>query len=61
MTASELGRLIQKHQLVAWPMEVDELRAAIKGPAALPDVGLTFEGSSAIFMIQVWPLLVLQW
>ena len=42
-------------------MEVDELRAAIKGPAALPDVGLTFEGSSAILMIQVWPLLVLQW
>src|SRR5439155_12394705 len=28
-----------------WPMEVDELRAAIKGPAALPDVGLTFEGN----------------
>ncbi len=45
MTFSELGRLIQQHQLVVWPMEVEELRAAIKGPAALPDVLLTFEGN----------------
>jgi serine/threonine protein kinase len=42
---SDLGRLVQEHQLVVWPMEVDELRAAIKGPAALPDVQLTFEGN----------------
>jgi serine/threonine protein kinase len=45
MASSELGRLIQQHQLLVWPMEVDELRAAIKGPAALPDVRLTFEGN----------------
>jgi serine/threonine protein kinase len=45
MVFSELGRLIQKHQLLVWPMEVDELRAAIKGPATLPDVLLTFEGN----------------
>jgi serine/threonine protein kinase len=43
MVSSELGRLIQQYQLVVWPMEVDELRAAIKGPTALPDVLLTFE------------------
>jgi WD40 repeat protein/serine/threonine protein kinase len=44
MVSKGMGRLIQQSQLVVWPMEVDELRAAIKGPAALPDVGLTFEG-----------------
>ena len=45
MTASELGRLIEQHRSVVWPMEVDELRAAIKGPAMLPDALLTFEGN----------------
>jgi serine/threonine protein kinase len=45
MVSGVLGRLIAQHQLLMWPMEVDELRAAIKGPAALPDVLLTFEGN----------------
>jgi WD40 repeat protein/serine/threonine protein kinase len=40
-----LGRLIVKHQVVMWPMEVQDLRAVIKGPAALPDVQLSFEGN----------------
>jgi hypothetical protein len=45
MTAYGLGRLIEQHQSVIWPMEVDELRAAIKGPVGLPDVNLAFEGN----------------
>jgi hypothetical protein len=40
-----LGRLIVEHQVVMWPMEVKDLRAVIKGPAALPDVQLYFEGN----------------
>ena len=45
MSTKVLGRLISQHQLLVWPMEVDELRSAIKGPAALPDVRLVFEGN----------------
>ncbi len=40
-----LGRLIPSHQMVVLPMEVDDLRATIEQPAALPDVQLTFEGN----------------
>src|SRR6266849_2149257 len=41
----ELGRLIPQHQVVVFPMEVQDLRAVVKGPAALPDVQLSFEGN----------------
>lgn len=41
----ELGRLILRRQCVVLPMETHELRAAIKQPAALPDVHLNFEGT----------------
>src|SRR6266849_4041714 len=41
----ELSRLITRHQVVVLPMEVQDLRAVIKGPAALPDVQLSFEGN----------------
>jgi hypothetical protein len=41
----ELSRLIMDHQVVALPMEVQELREVIEGPAALPDVQLSFEGN----------------
>ena len=41
----ELGRLITQHQAVMLPMEVQDLRAVIRGPAALPDVQLSFEGN----------------
>lgn len=40
-----LGRLILQHQVAVLPMETHDLRAAIKQPAALPDVQLTFEGN----------------
>ncbi|HZU03808.1 MAG TPA: hypothetical protein VFA10_29355, partial [Ktedonobacteraceae bacterium] len=45
MTYPELGRLIQQSQTLVWPMEIDDLRAVIRGPAALPDVQLAFEGN----------------
>ncbi len=41
----ELGRLILRHQVVVLPMEVQDLRAVVKRPAALPDVQLSFEGN----------------
>ena len=41
----ELARLIPHHQVVVVPMEVQDLRSVIKGPASLPDVQLSFEGS----------------
>lgn len=41
----ELGELILRHQTVVLPMGIQDLRAAITQPAALPDVQLTFEGS----------------
>jgi len=41
----ELYHLIQVHQKPLLPMEVDDLRAVIEQPAALPDVQLTFEGN----------------
>ena len=41
----ELGRLILQHQTLVLPMDIHDLRAAIKQPAALPDVQLTFEGN----------------
>ena len=45
MSYLELHRLIAAHQVSALPMEIHDLRAAIKHPAALPDVQLTFEGN----------------
>jgi WD40 repeat protein len=41
----ELARVIPQHQVVVVPLEVQDLRSVIKGPAALPDVQLSFEGS----------------
>lgn len=40
-----LSRLLGAHQQVVLPLDVGELRAIIEQPAALPDVGLTFEGN----------------
>ena len=40
----ELGQLIDRHHQLVFPMKLDELRATIEQPAALPDVRLTFEG-----------------
>src|SRR5712692_3674692 len=40
-----LGRLIQRHQCPVPLMDMHELRAAVRQPAALPDVQLSFEGS----------------
>ncbi len=40
-----LSRLMQTHLQQVFPMEVQDLRSIIKGPAALPDVQLSFEGS----------------
>ena len=39
-----LGQLIDHHHQLVFPMKLDELRATIEQPAALPDVQLTFEG-----------------
>jgi hypothetical protein len=41
----ELGRLIQKHHQMVFPMEIYDLRAIIEQSAGLPDVQLTFEGT----------------
>ncbi len=41
----ELGRLIQNRHRVVLPMDLQDLRAVIEQPAALPDVQLTFEGN----------------
>ncbi|GLV59794.1 hypothetical protein KDH_66180 [Dictyobacter sp. S3.2.2.5] len=40
---SELGRLIQHHQAIVFPMETPDLRRAIEQPAQLPDVQLSFQ------------------
>ena len=45
MYYSELGHLIERHHQPVFPMELDDLRATIEQPAALPDVQLTFEGN----------------
>src|SRR5207249_9634627 len=37
--------LIQKHHHLVFPMQLQDLRAVIEHPAALPDVQLTFEGN----------------
>ena len=37
-----LGQLIERHRKPIFPMELDDLRAVIEHPAALPDVQLIF-------------------
>jgi hypothetical protein len=44
MQYPEVGRLIVAHNLVVFPLEMQELRAVIEQPVRLPEVGLTFEG-----------------
>ncbi len=39
-----LGQPIDRHHQLVFPMKLDELRATIEQPVALPDVRLTFEG-----------------
>jgi hypothetical protein len=54
----ELSWLIQRYQSVVLPMEMRDLRAAIRQPAALPDVQLTFEGNlvgDLLFEVQGQP------
>jgi hypothetical protein len=41
----ELGHLIERQRRAVFPMEIDDLRATIERPAALPDVQLSFEGN----------------
>src|SRR5207244_5945368 len=38
-------QLIERHRKPIFPMELDDLRAVIEHPAALPDVQLSFEGN----------------
>jgi WD40 repeat protein/serine/threonine protein kinase len=45
MAYPTLHRLIETHQKAVLPMSMVDLRAVIKGPAALPDVQLSFEGN----------------
>jgi len=45
MQYPELYRLVKAHEKPLFPMEVDDLRATIEQPAALPGVQLTFEGN----------------
>jgi WD40 repeat protein/serine/threonine protein kinase len=45
MTYPALHQLIETNQKAVLPMAMADLRAVIKGPAALPDVQLSFEGS----------------
>jgi serine/threonine protein kinase len=45
MAYPELGRLILGHQAGVLAMDIHDLRAVIKQPAALPDVQLIFEGN----------------
>jgi hypothetical protein len=44
MLYPDLFQAMRAHQTPVLPMSVDELRSAIEGPAALPDVQLQFEG-----------------
>ena len=43
MYYSELGQLIEDHQVLVFAMDINALRAVIEQPAALPDVQLAFE------------------
>jgi hypothetical protein len=45
MAYPALFRLIEAYQQSVLPMEIAELRAVMRRPAALPDVQLTFEGN----------------
>src|SRR5947208_4800947 len=45
MTYPSLHKLIESHQKAVLPMTMVDLRTVIKGPAALPDVQLSFEGN----------------
>src|SRR6266849_6749878 len=45
MAYPTLHQLIETHQKAVLPMAMADLRAVIKGPAALPDVQLSFDGS----------------
>jgi hypothetical protein len=45
MQHPDLYRLFQAQQQPLLPMEIDDLRATIEQPAALPDVQLTFDGN----------------
>ncbi len=40
-----LAQLLQQHHHLVLPMDIQDLRAIIEQPAALPDVQLTFEGN----------------
>jgi WD40 repeat protein/serine/threonine protein kinase len=41
----DLHRAVEAHRVPIQPMSLEDLRAAIEQPAALPDVRLTFEGT----------------
>ena len=45
MAYPTLHQLIETHQKAVLPMAMVDLRAVIKGPAALPDVQLSFDGN----------------
>ncbi|MGH2412024.1 MAG: hypothetical protein ACRDGS_16910, partial [Chloroflexota bacterium] len=45
MRYSRLGKLVAAQNVAVLPLEPAELRAAIEGPAALPEVGLRFAGN----------------
>ncbi len=45
MSYPQLGRLMDAQSTSVLPMEFGDLRAAIEGPAARPDVGVSFEGN----------------
>ncbi len=50
-----LARLIESHHRLLLPMEIEDLRAVVMGPAALPDVQLSFEGTLAgDLLFEVW-------
>jgi hypothetical protein len=54
----ELARLIKDHHQLVLPMELEDLRAVIEGPAALPDVQMSFEGplvGDLLFEVQGQP------
>ncbi|GCE06803.1 nSTAND1 domain-containing NTPase [Dictyobacter aurantiacus] len=44
MRYPDLGQLLERHRVPLLPMELEDLRAIIEKPAALPDVLLSFEG-----------------
>ncbi len=52
---SEIGRLIEAHHVVMFPMELKDFREVIEQPAQLPDVQLTFEaGLVGDLLFDVW-------